>query len=114
MTEPTIPILTPDPREPKLAAWARARIDALRGKVRDMQAIVDAVRGEHPGSNVRIFEKTGLGKTNLPKGSMIEFDSNWGTIKVFHDLKGRICVQGDNTLLVRLEAGNTLTVELEN
>jgi hypothetical protein len=102
MTEnPTAPVFTPDEREAKLPVWVRQELQNLRNTVRDLHNQVQAVKGEHAGSNVQMLDKAGLGSTPLPKGSMVKFDSNWGGIK------------GDNTLLIRLNAGNALTVELE-
>jgi hypothetical protein len=114
MTEnPTAPVFTPDEREAKLPVWVRQELQNLRNTVRDLHNQVQAVKGEHAGSNVQMLDKAGLGSTPLPKGSMVKFDSNWGGITVHHDTDGRVRIQGDNTLLIRLNAGNALTVELE-
>jgi hypothetical protein len=112
MTEnPTAPVFIPDEREAKLPAWARQEIQTLRNIVSNLHKQVQAVKGEHAGSNVQLIDTTG--RTPLPKGSMVKFDSHWGGVTVHHDSKGLVRIQGDNTLLVRLEAGNALTVELE-
>lgn len=114
MTEKSLhPLLVPDPREEKLPLWARDTLLALRRNVRDMEEAVAAVKGEHEGSNVRLFDRTTLGNTPLPKNSQLAFDSNWGKIAVGHDLDGRVRIQGDSTLILRMSAGNALTVELE-
>ena len=115
MTEqPSGPLLTPDPREEKLPVWVQEKLSALRIKVRDMEAVVASVRGEHEGSNVRLLGGASLKDTPLPKNSQIAFDSHWGKIAVGHDLEGRLRIQGDNTLILRMNAGNALTAELEN
>jgi hypothetical protein len=111
------PLLEPDPREPKLAVWAQDRLRAQRQRIADLEKSVEAVKGEHAGSNVRLvdFHARMLAPTPLPKDSQVEFDSKWGKVTVHHEMKGgRIRIQGDNTLVVRLQAGNALTVELED
>lgn len=109
-----MPNLTPDPREEKLPVWAREKLASLRQNVRKLEEARDVLKGEHQDSNVRLLEKTGLGHIPLPKNSMIKFANNWGHITVHHEPDGRVRIQGDNTILVRLNAGNSLTVELEN
>lgn len=106
--------MTPDPREEKLPLWVRDTLLALRRQVRDAEQIADAVRGVHTGSNVQIVG-SGTRKDNipLPKNSHVQFDSKWGSVQIGHDLDGRVRVQGDSVLIVRLNAGNALTVELE-
>ena len=44
MTQPTHPILVPDPRERKLPLWVRYRIGALRDRIRDLEETVAALR----------------------------------------------------------------------
>ena len=113
MTEHPNPNLTPDPREEKLPMWVRESLNALRRNVRHLEESVAAVKGEHPDSNVHLLDKASLKNTDLPKNSQVAFDSHWGKVIVGHDLDGRVRVQGDNVLIVRLNAGNALTVELE-
>lgn len=109
------PSLDPDPREEKLPAWVRKKLEDQRRWISDMEATVDAVKSEHKGSNVRLvdFHSPTLRTTPLPKNSHVEFDSNWGKFTVHHDSDGKIRIQGDNVLLMRLQAGNSFTVELD-
>ena len=106
---------TPDPREEKLPLWARDTLLALRRQVRDAEQAADAVRGAHEGSNVQLIGKTAR-KDNvpLPRNSYVRFDSKWGGIQVGHDLDGRIRIQGDSVLVLRMSAANALFVELED
>lgn len=106
--------MTPDPREGKQPGWVQDTLAELRGKVRNMESEVAAVKGEHEGSNVRLVNRTSLKDTPLPPSSMVAFDSKWGKVTVHHDLDGRVRIQGDSALIVRLNAGNALTVELED
>lgn len=114
MTDHPNPRLTVDPREEKLPMWVRETIIALRRNVRDMEEVVASVRGEHEGSNVRLFDKGTIKDTPLPKNSQVCFDSNWGKVTVGHDLDGLIRIQGDSKLVLRMNAANSLTVELED
>ena len=114
MTTHANPNLTADPREEKLPLWVRETIIALRRNVRDLEEVVAAVRGEHEGSNVQLMDKGSLKTTPLPKNSHVKFESNWGGILVGHDLDGRVRVQGDSTLILRMNASNALTVELDD
>jgi hypothetical protein len=113
MTPNQHPILTPDPREAKLPSWARARLDAPRTHVRDQDKTVQSVTGEHEGSNVVLVGKPQRPDVPLPKNSSVAFKSNWGRIQVFHDLKGRVHIQGDSMIRIRPGGGNNITVELE-
>lgn len=108
------PNLTADSREERLPLWVRETIIALRRNVRDLEGVVASVRGEHEGSNVHLIDKASIKRTPLPKNSQVEFNSGWGKIGVYHDLDGRVRIQGDNTIILRVNAGNSVTVELES
>lgn len=103
---------TPDPREQRLPAWARDRLMYLRREVRDLERTADTVKGEHKGSNVRLAGCANQKAVPLPKNAHVEFDSNWGKIVVGHDLNGRLRIQGDGAVILRMNAANALTVEL--
>lgn len=114
MTGHLNPNLTPDPREEKLPMWVRTSLLALRNNVRDLEQVAAAVKGVHEGSNVRMLSLTGItDNIPLPKDSMIKFDNKWGGITVHHTKDGGLRIQGDNTLILHMNAGNSLTVELE-
>lgn len=105
--------MTPNPREEKLPLWARDTLLALRRAVQDAEAAVEALKGEHPGTNVRLQSRTSLVNIPLPRNSSVEFDSNWGKVLVGHEPNGLIRIQGDSKLILRMSASNALTVELE-
>lgn len=105
---------TPDPREEKLPRWVQEKFTAYRREIERLEAVVASVKGEHAGSNVRIFDKGTLKDTPLPKNSQVCFDSNWGKVIVGHDLDDRIRIQGDSKLILRMNAANALTVELDD
>lgn len=108
------PDLTPDRREEKLPVWVQEQFQMYRRTITDLRGEVALLKGELPDSNVMMLEKAGLGKTPLPKNAMIKFASkSWGGITVHHERDGRLRIQGDNTLILRMNAGNALTVELE-
>jgi hypothetical protein len=113
MSDHPNPNLTPDPREEKLPVWVRTTLHALRRDIRDLEAVAASVRGEHKGSNVEMVDMTRINRTPLPKDSMIRFANNWGGITVYHDRDGRVCVQGDNSLILHMSASNMFTVELD-
>jgi hypothetical protein len=105
---------TPDPRETKLPVWAQEKLTAERRTVEQLREELALLRGDLPESNVRVMGKPGIcNSVALPPNSSVKFDNKWGGIVVYHDQKGRIQIQGDNTLIVRLGAGNSLSVELE-
>jgi hypothetical protein len=114
MTDPTAPVFTPDPREAKLPVWVREQLQSYRKTITDLHQAVTVLQGQNAGSNVVLVGKYKMPDTPLPKNSSIAFKSNWGRIQVFHDLKGRVHIQGDNTILVRPGGGNNLTIELED
>jgi hypothetical protein len=114
MTDPTAAVFTPDPREAKLPVWARERLQSYRTTITDLRKAVTTLQGQNEGSNVTLIGKYRLPDIPLPKNSSVAFKSNWGRIQVFHDLKGRVHIQGDNTILVRPGGGNNITIELEN
>lgn len=97
-----------DPREAKLPLWVRDRLMHLRQEVRDLKQVADA------GSNVQLIGRTNRDTMPLPKNSHVKFESKWGNVQVGHDLDGRVRVQGDSVLILRMSAGNALTVELED
>ena len=103
-----------DPRERRLPVWVQNLILVLRDTTRDAQAVADAVRGEHTGSNVRLQVRGSLEPVPLPENSYVQFDSKWGKVIVGHDLEGRIRVQGDSRMILRMNAANALAVELED
>jgi len=111
MTDPRLKI---DPREEKLPLWVREKLDHMRRTIRDLEAVVASVKGEHEGSNVHLIDRASIKRTPLPKNSQVEFNSGWGKIGVYHDLDGRVCIQGDSTIILRVNAGNSVTVELES
>lgn len=104
--------LTPDPREEKLPVWVKESMASMRRTIRTLEETVAAVKGEHPGSNVRLFDKGTRHDIALPKNAHVSFDSNWGKVIVGHDLDGRVRIQGDSRLILRMNAANALTVEL--
>lgn len=107
-------MMTPDPREERLPAWVRETLHTLRVAVRDAHEIAESVKGEHAGSNVRLDMRTAAEVVPLPKNSHVEFDSKWGKITVGHTMGGQIRIQGDSRMILRMEAANALTVELED
>jgi hypothetical protein len=107
-------LLKPDPREERLPAWNRDLLTSLRHEVRRLQEALNATKGDHPDSNVTLQGVPSGSSIRLPRNSKIQFKSNWGGIQVHHDLNGRICIQADSSLLVRPNASNSLTVELED
>lgn len=106
--------MTPDPREEKQPGWVQQTLAALRGKVRDAEQIANATKGQHPGTNVRLLDKTSTTKIDLPKNSQVEFDSNWGRIIVGHELDGKVRVQGDSAVTLHPSAANSFSVELKD
>lgn len=106
--------MTPDLREEKLPLWARLMLTDLRGEVSDLREQVTVLRGEHVQSNVKALGGVKHTDLWLPQNTAVAFDSNWGRIQVGHDLKGLVRIQGDSSLILRMSAGNALTVELED
>lgn len=106
--------MTPDPREEKLPVWVQSSVASMRSTIQDLEAALTTMQGEHQESNVRILKTTSLGNIPLPKNSMVKFDNKWGEILVCHERDGRIRIQGDKAVVLRMLAGNALTVELED
>lgn len=106
--------MTPDPREERQPAWVRQVLAELRARVLDSEKAVASVRGEHPGTNVHLDVRGSRSSVGLPENSHVTFHSKWGGILVGHDLDGRVRIQGDSRLILRVNAANTFTVELED
>lgn len=105
---------SPDPREAKLPVWVQEKLAAERRTVARLREELDLLRGDIPESNVRVMGQPGISdKVNLPRNARVKFDNKWGGIEVHHEKTGRVRIQGDNTLIVRLGSGNSLSVELE-
>lgn len=113
-TNPTGPVFIPEEREAKLPLWAREQLQSYRSTITGLTEELALLKGELPGSNVQVLGKPGRGPLPLPKYSVVAFDNKWGRILAAHETNGRIRIQGDNTLIVRMNAGNCLTVELED
>lgn len=105
--------MTPDPRESKLPVWAQQTLDQLRLRVLDAEKTMASVKGEHPDTNVHLDVRRSRNSVGLPRNSHVTFDSKWGGIQVGHDLEGRVRIQGDSRLILRMNAANAMTVELE-
>lgn len=105
----------PDPREAKLPAWVRTKLERQRLRIKDLEATVDAVKGVHAGSNVRLvdFHANNLKPTPLPKNSHVEFDCKGGKVSVGHEVNGTLSIQGSQPVVLRMLASNLFSVEVE-
>lgn len=106
--------LDPDPREERLPRWVQTTLASLRSDVRELKETADTLRGELPDSNVRIMHRTNLDTIPLPENAMIKFANKWGWITVHHERNGQVRIQGDSTMILHMNAGNSLNVELRD
>ncbi len=103
----------PEEREQKLPQWAQYLLLDMRREMRALRSTLDATKGDHPDSNVKLWGTTVGEHVDLRKNSHISFKMEAGNVQVYHERNGRLRVQGDYRLVVYPEASNALSVELE-
>jgi hypothetical protein len=106
-----------DPREDRLPKWAREELHRLRRDLETERKVTEELKGNNPDSNTFLIDY-GRKDAPLPRNSRIGFHvrPDDGTcrqaIQVYVENR-RLRVQGDYSLIVRMGASNSFTVELE-